>query len=59
MFPILKKSLKTGVVTGQHPKAEASQEPISPEAAQKTKPFRRSLAIREVVQAPAMPARWR
>ena len=48
MFPILKKSLKTGVVTGQYPKAEASQEPVSPEAAKNTKPFRRSLAIREV-----------
>ena len=48
MFPILKKSLKAGVVTGQYPKAEASQEPISPEAAKNTKPFRRSLAIREV-----------
>jgi len=48
MFPILKKSLKTGVVTGRHPKAEASQEPISSEATQNTKPFRRSLAIREV-----------
>ena len=33
MFSILKKSLKTGVVTGQYPKAEASQEPISPESA--------------------------
>jgi len=48
MFPILKKSLKTGVVTGQYPKAEAAQEPIGSEAAKKTKPFRRSLAIREV-----------
>ena len=48
MFSILKKSLKTGVVTGQYPKAEASQGPVSPEAAQNTKPFRRSLAIREV-----------
>jgi membrane-bound hydrogenase subunit mbhJ len=48
MFRILAKSLKTGVVTGQHPKVAASQEPISPEAAENTKPFRRSLAIREV-----------
>lgn len=48
MFSILKKSLITGVVTGQHPNAEASQEPIDPEAVRKTKPFRRSLAIREV-----------
>jgi membrane-bound hydrogenase subunit mbhJ len=48
MFRIIKKSLKTGVVTGQHPNAEASQGPISPEAVKNTKPFRRSLAIREV-----------
>src|SRR5207244_8701950 len=48
MFRILKKSLKTGVVTGQHPKADAPREPASPEAVQKTKPFTRSLAIREV-----------
>jgi membrane-bound hydrogenase subunit mbhJ len=48
MFRIIKKSLKTGVVTGQHPQAEASQGPISPEAVKNTKPFRRSLAIREV-----------
>jgi membrane-bound hydrogenase subunit mbhJ len=49
MFRIIAKSLKTGVVTGQHPNAEASQEPISsPEAVKNTKPFRRSLAIREV-----------
>jgi len=48
MFPILKKSLKTGVVTGQHPKAEASQETISSEVGKKINPFRRSLAIREV-----------
>lgn len=44
----LKKSLTTGVVTGQHPKAKASQEPVSPEAVKNTNPFRRSLAIREV-----------
>lgn len=48
MFRILAKSLKTGVVTGQHPKAETPQAPISPEAVKNTKPFRRSLAIREV-----------
>ena len=48
MFRIIKKSLMTGVVTGQYPKAEASQGPIDPEAVGKTKPFRRSLAIREV-----------
>lgn len=48
MFRIIKKSLKAGVVTGRHPKAEASREPISPEAAEKIKPFRWSLTIREV-----------
>ena len=48
MLHFIMKSLKTGVVTGQHPKSEASQGPISPEAAKNTKPFRRSLAIREV-----------
>jgi Ni,Fe-hydrogenase III small subunit len=48
MFRIIRKSLKTGVVTGRHPKAEPSKGPISPEATEKTKPFRRSLTIREV-----------
>jgi Ni,Fe-hydrogenase III small subunit len=48
MFRIIRKSLKTGVVTGRHPKADVSPEPISSEAAEKTKPFRRSLTIREV-----------
>lgn len=48
MFRIIKKSLKTGVVTGRHPKADASREPVSPEAVERTKPFKRSLTIREV-----------
>ena len=48
MFRILKKSLKTGVVTGRHPKADAPREPSSLDAVQKARPFRRSLAIREV-----------
>lgn len=48
MFRIIKKSLRTGVVTGRHPKAELSKRPVSPEATEKTKPFRRSLTIREV-----------
>jgi Ni,Fe-hydrogenase III small subunit len=48
MLRFIMKSLKTGVVTGQHPNAEAPQGPISPEAVKNTKPFRRSLAIREV-----------
>ncbi len=48
MFRIIKKSLKTGVVTGQHP--DAAPAPASPDSASraKTKLFRRSLAIREV-----------
>jgi len=48
MFRIIRKSLKTGVVTGRYPAADASQGPTDPEAVGKTKPFRRSLAIREV-----------
>lgn len=48
MFRIIRKSLNTGVVTGRHPKAQESREPLSPQAAAKTKPFRRSLTIREV-----------
>lgn len=47
MFRILKKSLKTGVVTGRHPAAEVTTEP-APEVIRKARPFRRSLAIREV-----------
>ncbi len=48
MFRIIKKSLKTGVITGQHP--EVSPRPGESDAASRTKatPFRRSLAIREV-----------
>lgn len=48
MFRIIKKSLKTGVVTGEHPPAEAPATPLTQEAKEKTRPFRRSLAIREV-----------
>jgi Ni,Fe-hydrogenase III small subunit len=48
MFRIIRKSLKTGVVTGGHPAAEAPSEPVSREARDKTRPFKRSLAIREV-----------
>ena len=48
MFRILKKSLKTGVVTGQHPPAETSPESASQEAKVKAAPFCRSLSIREV-----------
>lgn len=48
MFRILKKSLKTGVVTGQHPAAEQPTEILKPEAREKAKLFGKSLTIREV-----------
>jgi len=48
MFRIIKKSLKTGIVTGQYPESEMPSEPINPAVTEKTKTFRRSLAIREV-----------
>lgn len=48
MFRILKKSLKTGVVTGQHPSAEQPTEILKPEAREKAKLFGKSLTIREV-----------
>jgi len=48
MFRILKKSLKTGVVTGQYPGTKTPAVPVSPEASEKTTLFRQSLAIREV-----------
>ncbi|MDE3018456.1 MAG: NADH-quinone oxidoreductase subunit B family protein [Nitrospirota bacterium] len=48
MFRIIKKSLKTGVVTGQHPEAAPAAQPVPADAKATTKPFRRSLAIREV-----------
>jgi membrane-bound hydrogenase subunit mbhJ len=48
MFRILKKSLKTGIVTGQHPKARPAVQPVASDAQATAKPFRRSLAIREV-----------
>ena len=48
MFRILKKSLKTGVVTGQHPEAGETSESLSPEVCEKARPFRQSLTIREV-----------
>lgn len=49
MFRILKKSLKTGVVTGQHPQAiQPSSEPLAPEVRKKASAFNRSLTIREV-----------
>ncbi|MEP6935930.1 MAG: NADH-quinone oxidoreductase subunit NuoB [Nitrospirota bacterium] len=48
MFRILKKSLKTGVVTGQHPAAAPLVETSTSEAKGKAKPFRSSLTFRAV-----------
>lgn len=48
MFQIIKKSLKTGVVTGQYPESERPSEPINLAVTKRAKTFRRSLAIREV-----------
>jgi membrane-bound hydrogenase subunit mbhJ len=48
MFRIIRKSLETGIVTGQQPKVNTPQGPIDPAAVGKTKPFRDSLPIREV-----------
>lgn len=48
MFRILKKSLKTGVVTGQHPAASPVEEISTSEAKEKARPFRSSLAFRAV-----------
>ncbi len=47
MLRILKKSLKSAVVTGRHP-ASATEPQISDDARASAAPFRRSLAIREV-----------
>src|SRR6478672_1061293 len=48
MFRILKKSLKTGVVTGQYPEPAQSCASLTPATHEKALPFTRSLAIREV-----------
>jgi Ni,Fe-hydrogenase III small subunit len=48
MFRILKKSLKTGVVTGQHPEATRPTDHPTPESLEKAVPFKQSLTIREV-----------
>ena len=48
MFRILKKSLKTGIVTGQHPEAAPCRASLTLETQEKALPFNRSLAIREV-----------
>ncbi|HUJ79944.1 MAG TPA: NADH-quinone oxidoreductase subunit B family protein [Nitrospiria bacterium] len=47
MFRIIKKSLKTPVVTGRYPTPKKRTE-ISDDARKKAAPFRRSLTIREV-----------
>lgn len=48
MFRIIKKSLKIGVVTGRYQRAERPTVPVTPEANEKARLFKRSLAIREV-----------
>jgi Ni,Fe-hydrogenase III small subunit len=48
MFRILKKSLKTGVVTGEYPVPTASRAEIAASAKEKAGTFCRSLTIREV-----------
>lgn len=48
MFRIIKKSLKIGVVTGRYQRAERPTIPVTPEANEKARLFKRSLAIREV-----------
>jgi membrane-bound hydrogenase subunit mbhJ len=48
MFRILKKSLKTGVVTGQYPVAEEPAEALKPDTREKAQLFKKSLTIREV-----------
>lgn len=48
MFRILKKSLKTGVVTGRHPEGQQPAEGPTSESREKAASFRKSLTIREV-----------
>jgi membrane-bound hydrogenase subunit mbhJ len=48
MFRILKKSLKTGVVTGRYPEAPPLENLPTSEARNKAQPFRSSLAFRAV-----------
>ncbi len=49
MFKILKKSFKTGIVTGQYPPAPAGQKiSVAPTAQKKAELFGKSLTIREV-----------
>jgi Ni,Fe-hydrogenase III small subunit len=48
MFRIVKKSLKTGVVTGRYPQSTAPVPQMTDETKEKAAPFRNSLTIREV-----------
>lgn len=49
MFKIIKKSFKTGVVTGQYPSAPSGQKfSVAPTAQKKAELFGKSLTIREV-----------
>ena len=48
MFRIMRKSLKTGVVTGQYPGTKNPAGLISPQASDKIALFKQSLTIREV-----------
>ena len=48
MFRIIKKSLKTGVVTGRYPEAKTPAPEVSRETTEKAALFGRSLTIREV-----------
>jgi len=48
MFRILRKSLKTGIVTGQYPEAAPIGEAPASEAKDQARPFRSSLAFRAV-----------
>lgn len=48
MFRIIKKSLKTGIVTGQHPEAGSPAQSVASDAKETARPFRRSLTIRAV-----------
>ena len=48
MFRIIKKSLKTGVVTGRYPQSTAPVPHVTDETKEKAAPFGNSLTIREV-----------
>jgi len=48
MFRILRKSLKTGIVTGQYPETAPIGEAPASEAKDQARPFRSSLAFRAV-----------